>query len=442
MELSGCGPLTDLHRESIDHITITSKTTGKVLRRIPEVFDCWFESGSMPYAQSHYPFSTKEDEFDKIFPANFIAEGLDQTRGWFYTLMVISTIVKGCAPFQNLIVNGIVLAESGEKMSKSKKNYPDPTEIANVHGADAVRLYLCNSPAVRAEDLKFSGQGVKDIVKDIFLPYYNAYRFMIQNITRFEKRTGKPFVYDPTLKFAISNDKDANYMDKWIVAANQRLIKSVRVELDNYRLYTVVREILEFLENLTNWYVRLNRPRMRGEEGIEVDDQYASLNTIFDVILNTTQIMAPVTPFLSEYIFQNLRNGFAEDSPLYVDSIHFTSIPDFSEELIDHKIEQTVKRMQNAIETGRLIRDKVKIPMKYPLRRVKLVDADLSVLEGFGTIEKYIKEELNCYEMETARDEDNFVLYSCKPDHRALGQFLGKDFNKQFKAELTKLTNE
>jgi len=288
MELSGCGPLTDLHRESIDHITITSKATGKVLRRIPEVFDCWFESGSMPYAQSHYPFSTKEDEFDKIFPANFIAEGLDQTRGWFYTLMVISTIVKGCAPFQNLIVNGIVLAESGEKMSKSKKNYPDPTEIANVHGADAVRLYLCNSPAVRAEDLKFSGQGVKDIVKDIFLPYYNAYRFMIQNITRFEKRTGKPFVYDPTLKFAISNDKDANYMDKWIVAANQRLIKSVRVELDNYRLYTVVREILEFLENLTNWYVRLNRPRMRGEEGIEVDDQYASLNTIFDVILNTT----------------------------------------------------------------------------------------------------------------------------------------------------------
>jgi isoleucyl-tRNA synthetase len=356
--------------------------------------------------------------------------------------MVISTIVKGCAPFQNLIVNGIVLAENGEKMSKSKKNYPDPTGIANEHGADAVRLYLCNSPAVRAEDLKFAGTGVKDIVKDIFLPWYNAYRFMIQNITRFEKRTGKNFVYDPKLKFAISSNKDANYMDKWIVAANQRLIKLVRGEFDNYRLYTVVREILEFLENLTNWYVRLNRPRMRGEEGVEVDDQYASLNTLFDVLLNSTQLMAPVTPFLSEYFFQNLRNGLAEDSPLYVDSIHFTSIPEYAEELLDDQIEQTVKRMQNAIETGRLVRDRVKIPMKYPLRKVKLVDADLSVLEGFGTIEKYIKEELNCYEMETARDEDNFVLYSCKPDHRALGQLLKKDYNKQFKADLTKLTNE
>jgi len=192
-ELSGCGPITDLHRESIDHITIPSKKGKGVLKRIPEVFDCWFESGSMPYAQSHYPFSMNDEEFMKGFPANFIAEGLDQTRGWFYTLMVISTAVKGAAPFKNLIVNGIVLAKDGKKMSKRLKNYPDPMNIARDYGADACRLYLCNSPVVRAETLKFKEEGVLGVVREIFLPWYNAYRFLIQNISRYEQDTGSSF---------------------------------------------------------------------------------------------------------------------------------------------------------------------------------------------------------------------------------------------------------
>jgi len=242
----------------------------------------------MPFAQCHYPFDVSEEQFNETFPANFIAEGLDQTRGWFYTLSVISHLVKGCVPFQNLIVNGIVLAENGEKMSKRLKNYPDPVGVADLHGADAVRLYLCNSPAVRADDLKFAENGVKDIVKDVFLPLFNAYRFMIQNITRYEERTGAPFVYDPKLRFAVAADPAANQMDKWIIAANQHLIKFVRNEIDNYRLYTVVRHILSFLENLTNWYVRLNRSRMRGEEGVSEQDQFASLNTLFDVLFNAT----------------------------------------------------------------------------------------------------------------------------------------------------------
>lgn len=157
-------------------------------------------------------------------------------------------------------------------MSKRLKNYPDPTVIADQHGADAVRLYLCNSPAVRADDLRFKEEGVKDIVKDIFLPWFNAYRFMIQNITRFEERAGKNFVYDPKMRFEVARNPEANQMDKWIIAANQHLIKFVRNEIDNYRLYSVVRHILSFLENLTNWYVRLNRARMRGEEGITVED--------------------------------------------------------------------------------------------------------------------------------------------------------------------------
>lgn len=257
-----------------------------MLKRIPEVFDCWFESGSMPFAQSHYPFSTNQEKFDKIFPADFIAEGLDQTRGWFYTLMVISGAIKDQAPFKNLIVNGIVLAEDGSKMSKSKKNYPDPLLVADNYGADACRLYLCDSPVVRAETLRFSEEGVKDVVRDVFLPWFNAYRFCIQNITRLEKRTGKPFVFDPETRHAVFHSDNSNYLDKYIIAASQHMIKDVRHEMDNYRLYNVVRHLLTFLENLTNWYVRLNRPRMKGESSVE--DQTVALNILFDVLLSAT----------------------------------------------------------------------------------------------------------------------------------------------------------
>lgn len=318
-ELSGCGELADLHREYVDDITIPSKQGKGVLRRIPEVFDCWFESGAMPYAQSHYPFSVTEEEFMKGFPANFIAEGLDQTRGWFYTLMVISTAVKGMAPFRNLIVNGIVLASDGTKMSKSKKNYPDPLWVANAYGADACRLYLCNSPVVRAEPLQFTELGVKAVVREIFLPWFNSYRFLIQNMQRYEQLNGVNFVYDPKMMSKIT---DANLMDRWIISATQSLIKYVRKEMEMYRLYQVVKPLLSFLEKLSNWYVRLNRPRMKGEEG--KIEQQRSLNVLFEVLQNTNTLMACITPFITEHMYQNMRNGFSEeDADLNQDSIHF-----------------------------------------------------------------------------------------------------------------------
>jgi len=216
--------------------------------------------------------------------------------------MVISTAIKGCAPFKNLIVNGIVLAEDGSKMSKSKKNFPDPQIIADNYGADACRLYLCNSPVVRAEPLKFSQEGVRNVVRDIFLPWFNAYRFLIQNITRWETRSGKNFVFDPSLKYKLLADPNSNFTDNWIIAANQNLIKFVRHEMDTYKLFNVVRPTLDFLEDLTNWYVRLNRPRMKGDDNTD-DDQFNSLNTLYDVLLNATILMSPITPFLSEHIF-------------------------------------------------------------------------------------------------------------------------------------------
>lgn len=225
-QLSGA-KITDLHRENIDPITIPSKIPGNPpLKRVSEVFDCWFESGSMPYAQSHYPFENKE-LFEQNFPADFIAEGVDQTRGWFYTLLVLSTILFERPPFQNLIANGMVLAADGQKMSKRKKNYPDPIDVVSKYGADALRLYLINSPVVRAENLRFREEGVRDILKDVFLPWFNAYRFLVQNIQIYEQSNpGVKFVFDKR-KSVVSE----NVMDRWILSFTQSLFKFVVAEM-------------------------------------------------------------------------------------------------------------------------------------------------------------------------------------------------------------------
>jgi isoleucyl-tRNA synthetase len=200
-KLTGIEDVKDIHREFIDNLTIKSTKGKGVLRRIPEVFDCWFESGSMPYAQIHYPFSVKEEEFKKGFPADFIAEGIDQTRGWFYTLNVISTCLYNSEPYKNLIVNGLVLNEKGEKLSKHKKNFTDPMVLCQTHGADAIRLYLINSGLVKAQPLKFSDKGVYDVLKDIFIPLYNSYRFLIQSVQRYESSTHVLYQFDFNVTF-------------------------------------------------------------------------------------------------------------------------------------------------------------------------------------------------------------------------------------------------
>ncbi|KAK9932608.1 hypothetical protein M0R45_019838 [Rubus argutus] len=270
----------DLHRHYIDHITIPSSRGPQfgVLRRIDDVFDCWFESGSMPYAYIHYPFENVE-LFERNFPGNFVAEGLDQTRGWFYTLMVLSTALFGKPAFQNLICNGLVLADDGKKMSKSLKNYPSPMEVIDQYGADAVRLYLINSPVVRAEPLRFKKEGVYGVVKDVFLPWYNAYRFLVQNAKRLEVEGFASFV--PVDQATLQ--KSSNVLDQWINSATQSLVYFVRQEMNGYRLYTVVPYLLKFLDNLTNIYVRCNRKRLKGRTGEE--DCRVALSTLYNVLL-------------------------------------------------------------------------------------------------------------------------------------------------------------
>lgn len=415
-QLTGVSEIKDIHREFIDNLTIPSKLGKKPLRRIEEVFDCWFESGSMPYAQIHYPFSTTKEEFKNVFPADFIAEGLDQTRGWFYTLNVISTALFNDTPFKNLIVNGLVLAEDGSKLSKSKGNFVDPKAIFEKFGADSVRLYLVNSPLVRGQSLRFANKGLEDVVKDVFLPLYNSFRFLIQNIQRFESTTSKLFTFDDSIINV--NNKALNITDRWILAYSQRLIKFVRTEMENYRLYTVVNELLEFLDKLTNWYIRLNRGRLKGDFGEE--DWITSLNVLFSTMLNLIVLLSPFIPFLTETIYQNLRNGLKKDSAFLEDSIHYLRIPNFDETLIDYKIEEIMKNMINVIQLGRQLREKRGLLLKRPVASIQIINFDKHFLDSLKPVENYIIDELNANEIIYVEEEEKYIKLNVKANFEVL----------------------
>ncbi|KAJ3121621.1 isoleucine--tRNA ligase [Nowakowskiella sp. JEL0407] len=421
--------ITDIHRHHIDGITIPSQKGKGVLRRIDEVFDCWFESGSMPYAQQHYPFENKAD-FEKMFPAQFIAEGLDQTRGWFYTLMVLSTHLFDKPPFMNVIVNGLVLASDGKKMSKRLKNYPDPTLVMNSIGADPLRLYLMTSPAVRAEPLRFKEEGVRDLVAKVFLPWYNSYRFFFADLGILRKEFNVEFEFDP--KQTIKTD---NIMDKWILASTQSLIQFVRTEMAAYRLYTVSPRLVKLVEELTNWYIRFNRRRLKGEYGLE--DAMQANQTLFEVLFTLTHVMSPFVPFICESMYQNLKTclpkSFLESQDAR--SVHFLSFPDAKKQYFDADIERAVARLQSVIDLGRLARDKRTIPLKTPLRSVVVIHPDPQYAKDIKLLETYILEELNIREITVTSDEEKYgVYYTVDPDYKVLGQKLRGNLAKVKKA--------
>jgi len=432
-KLSGV-KLTDLHRENVDKVTIPSARPGKPpLKRISEVFDCWFESGSMPYAQVHYPFENKK-EFEDSFPADFIAEGQDQTRGWFYTLLVISTALFDKPPFKNLIVNGLVLASDGQKMSKSKKNYPDPMDVVNKFGADAVRLYLINSPVVKAENLKFKEEGVQGILRDVFLPWYNAFRFLFQNIEQYEREQKVEFTWSEA-----QYGKSRNVMDRWIISFTQTLLLFVSTEMAAYRLYTVIPRLMKFIDNLTNWYVRMNRRRLKGEDGPE--DTLKAIQTLFGVVITMVRVMAPFTPFLTEMMYQQLRKKVPQLQKKESASVHYLMLPVGKQELIDEDIERAVGRMQAVIDLGRVLRDRKTMPLKYPLPEVVVINKDQQCLDDIKSLEKYIKEELNVRSVTLSGDKASYgVTLRAEPDHKTLGLRLKGAF-KPVMAEIKTLSD-
>ena len=421
-ELSGV-KVDDLHKHYLDDIEIEIK--GKKYVRTSEVLDCWFESGSMPYGQQHYPFENK-DEFLDGFPADFVAEGLDQTRGWFYTLTILSVALFDSVAFKNCITTGMILAEDGRKMSKSLKNYPDPEELLNNYGGDSLRAYLINSPVVRGEPLKFSEEGVQQVTRNVILPLWNSFTFFSNYANADEITMEDLNKADPV--------QDRPLMDQWIISTLQSLIKTVNEKMENYYLYEVIPPLISFIEELTNWYVRSNRKRFWKEKGVDDLDKINAFKTLHEVLLEFSKTMAPVLPFICEQIYQGLVD---EENT----SIHYENYPVANDELINTELEKEIKIAKNIIRSTRNIRLNVELPNKQPLRSLKIVTSDKRLQSQIKNVEKIILNELNIKNMTFENNISEWVRYICKPNYQKLGPKLGKEVNN-LKSNLDSLQQE
>ncbi|MCK4934079.1 MAG: isoleucine--tRNA ligase [Simkaniaceae bacterium] len=408
--------IDDLHRHFIDDLTFTEN--GKTFKRVSEVFDCWFESGSMPYAQNHYPFE-KEKETMQGFPADFIAEGLDQTRGWFYTLNILSVALFNKPAFKNVIVNGILLAEDGNKMSKKLKNYPEPSIIINKFGADAIRLYLLHSPAVYGEDLRFSERGVELVLRQFLIPLWNSYVFLATY--------AKIYSWSPNSN--LKNTPKAD-IDCWILSKLQKLIQDVEKGMDAYLLANAVDPFVGFIDALTNWYIRRSRSRFWSEEAS--DDRRQAFETLYTVLLTLTKIAAPFIPFISETIYQNLKQ---ESDP---ESVHLCDFPAYNLEMRKETLEQEMHFVQIAVSMGHGLRKDNKIKVRQPLGLAHIISSDKQTLSHLKSKEHLILDELNVKKIKFHEDESKFVTVSIKPNYRVLGKKVGPLMNK-VKVEIEKL---
>ncbi len=399
--------VTDLHKHFIDKIVI--RKDGKTYHRTPEVLDCWFESGAMPYAQEHYPFENKE-RFEKNFPADFIAEGLDQTRGWFYTLMVLSTCLFDKSPYRNVVVNGLILAEDGQKMSKRKKNYPDPNEVIDRCGADALRLFMLGSQVVRAEDLKFSEAGVKEILRGVMIPMWNALSFF----TTYANVDG----YDPGCGEVKPPAAPANVLDRWILSSASQMVDEIRFEMDNYNLQKAATRFSKFIDDLTNWYIR--RSRRRFWKSDSDTDKREAYQTLHYVLLLFARTAAPFIPFTTEAIYQALK------TPGMPESVHLCDFPE-PDDCRDEYLEKQMALTMLAVSQGRFLRTANNLKVRQPLARAILALGDAAEREMVEKTSQIIADELNVKSVDFCDDEEQLVKRSCKANFKALGARLGKE---------------
>ncbi|MCE2529202.1 MAG: isoleucine--tRNA ligase [Acidimicrobiia bacterium] len=403
--------LEDLHKHVVDEVTYQcpSCSSGSgIMARVPEVLDCWFESGSMPYAQYHYPFEN-EERFPRTFPADFIAEGLDQTRGWFYTLHVLAAALFDEVAFRNCVVNGMILAEDGRKMSKRLKNYPEPSAVLDRYGGDAVRAYLIDSPVLRAEPLRFSEAGVREVVRTVILPFWNAYSFF----TTYAEADGIRF--DDLGSAPAPADRPE--IDRWMLSVLQSLIRRTNEMMEGYYLYAVVGPALGFVNDLTNWYVRRSRRRFwRAREGNEADKQ-AAFATLYEVLVTFSRLLAPVLPFITEEIHAGLVPGAS--------SVHHTDYPVVDEDTIDEGLERSMDVARTVVTLGRSLRSDHSIGVRQPLARLAVITRDPEVAAAVQRHSAVIAEELNVKEIGTRDDELSVVELAAKPNYKRLGPRLG-----------------
>ena len=421
-ELSGIYP-DDLHKQFVDKITFPCKKCSGTMRRIPEVFDCWFESGSMPYAQQHYPFENKE-YFEQHFPADFISEGLDQTRGWFYTLTILASHLFDKPAFKNCIVNGIVLASDGRKMSKSLRNFTDPVEAINKFGADAIRLFLMHSAVVKADEIRYSDDGVREILKSILIPWWNSYSFFV-TYANIDKVTPTGHYFDSKLP--------SNPLDAWLLSITQKLISDVSQALDSYDLSAAIDPIVKFIDELNNWYIRRSRRRFwKSENDTDKTEAYESL---YVALKTLSLVAAPFVPFITEEMYLNLKTS--EDK----ESVHLCDYPVPNADWINKELEFKMETVQKAVSMGHSLRNQFNLKNRQPLASVALVTRNSEEKRVLAEMEECIREELNVKKVEFHDREDELVEYKAKANFKVLGKELGP-LMKQAAQVIATLTSE
>lgn len=394
----------DLHKPYIDEIMVQCEQCKKPMKRIPEVLDCWFESGAMPYAQLHYPFENKQ-EFEDNFPANFIAEGLDQTRGWFYTLHILASILFNKPAFQNVIVNGILLAADGEKLSKRKKNYPDPNLLFETKGVDSTRMFLYTSTAPLAEDVRFSEKHVEDIVKKFTLTLWNSYSFFVTYAT----------IDGWTPEKAAKNFKPSHRLDQWMMSELHQLIQTITEAMDDYNLTRATRPMLDFVDNLSNWYVRRSRRRFWKSENDA--DKFEAYQTLYTVLVEFSKLLAPFMPFLADALYRNLTDE---------ESVHLADWPKAKKTAIDVNLNEENQIIRQIVTLGHAVRDKANIKVRQPLAEVQIglpanINPDMVLAQ-----QEVITEELNVKKLTILKDPGKFVQFNVVPKAKILGPKYGK----------------
>ncbi len=413
----------DLHRPYVDNITMRCPKCGKTMNRTPEVIDCWFDSGTMPFAQYHYPFENMDIWKDQ-YPADFICEGIDQTRGWFYSLIVIGVFLTGTSPFKNVLVNELLLDKNGQKMHKSKGNSIEPFALIEKYGADAIRWYIPYTSPVWVP-LKFDEDGLKEVYSKFFNPLKNTYNFFS--------------MYATTDKIDIK-DCDVNYdnleeIDKWLLSKYNSMLKEITQSYDEYDLNKVVKLVTSFVsDDLSNWYIRRNRDRFWGSEFN--NSKKAVYKTTYEVLEGLCRIIAPIVPYVSEEIYQKLTGDL---------SVHLAYYPKYDKSLIDKELEAKMDLVRNLISIGRFVREENKIKVRQPLSEVLIDGKNEKTLANLTSL---IKEELNVKEVVFEKNLNKYMTFTIKPEFKVVGKLFGKNINiyaqkllELSKEEINKLQN-
>ena len=406
----------ELHRPYVDDIHIRCPKCNSEMTRVKEVIDCWFDSGSMPFAQYHYPFEN-EELFKSQFPADFISEGIDQTRGWFYSLIVISTFLTGKSPYKNVLVNDLITDKFGHKMHKSKGNAVEPFTVISKYGADAIRWYMLYTSPVWTP-LRFDEDGIKEVQSKFFSTLKNTYSFfsMYANIDNID-----PKEYD--IKY-----EDLELIDKWLISKYNKLVKNVTESMDNYDLTTSVREIQNFVvEDLSNWYIRRNRRRFWSS--VNDTSKLAVYKVTYDVLVGVCKLIAPFSPFVSDEIYTKLTN---------LESVHLALYPEYDKNLINDQVEEKMDLVRDLISLGRNIREDVKIKVRQPLSEALIDYKNKNIISDLVDL---IKEELNVKEVKFIKDVENYMNFIVKPNFKEVGKVFGP-LIKEFQNKLLELSIE